>query len=153
MYEKKDVRIIRLGQLKSEKFAGMAHTQTPQLKYQNGPLLANVEVFTVFWGSAWQNQPAVASLSQSINQFFAFILTSPLIDQLGEYSVSGHTIGHGQLVGSATLPTEPGPPVWRRRSSWTVLHSIRGSFRLAPDRVQFAAKGKRLRSGFSWRGW
>jgi len=36
-------------------------------------------------------------------------VTSPLIDQLGEYSVSGHTLGHGQLVGSATLTTEPGP--------------------------------------------
>jgi hypothetical protein len=25
-----------------------------QLTYRNGPLLANVGVFTIFWGSAWQ---------------------------------------------------------------------------------------------------
>jgi len=106
--EQRDVRIIRLGQLKSAKFAGMAHTQQPHLAYNNGPLLANVEVFTVFWGGAWQNQPALASLSNSLNDFFKFILSSPLIDQLSEYSVPGHTIGHGKWVGSKTLVTEPG---------------------------------------------
>jgi len=106
---KPGVRIIRLGHLKSKKFAGMAHTQNPKLKYNNGPLLANVEVFTVFWGGAWQSQPALTSLAQSINDFFNFILTSPLIDQLAEYSVPQFTIGHGKLVGSKTLTTEPGP--------------------------------------------
>ena len=25
----------------------------PQLTFRNGPLLSNVEVFTVFWGAAW----------------------------------------------------------------------------------------------------
>jgi hypothetical protein len=49
---------------------------------QAGPLLANVEVFTVFWGGDWQNQPSLVSLSQSINDFFTLILKSPLIDQL-----------------------------------------------------------------------
>jgi hypothetical protein len=109
MPAKKHVRIIRLGLLKSKKFAGMAHTQNPVLKFNGGPLLANVEVFTVFWGGAWQNQPALTSLSQSVNDFFTFILTSPLIDQLAEYNVQGGpTIGHGKLVGSKTLTTEPG---------------------------------------------
>ena len=51
MHDRKHVRIIRLGQLKSQKFARMAHTQQPHLTYNNGPLLANVEVFTVFWGA------------------------------------------------------------------------------------------------------
>ena len=108
MPERKDVRIIRLGLLKSQRFAGMAHTQQPHLTYNNGPLLANVEIFTVFWGGAWQNQPALASLSNNVNDFFKFILSSPLIDQLNEYSVPGQTIGHGKWVGSKTLITEPG---------------------------------------------
>jgi hypothetical protein len=108
MHDRKHVRIIRLGQLKSQKFARMAHTQQPHLTYNNGPLLANVEVFTVFWGGAWQSQPALASLSNNIDDFFKFILSSPLIDQLSEYSIPGHAIGNGKWVGSKTLATEPG---------------------------------------------
>src|SRR6266704_2126857 len=108
MHDRKSVRIIRLGQLKSPQFAGMAHTHQPHLTYNNGPLLANVEVFTVFWGGAWQNQPALTNLSNNINDFFKFILTSSLIDQLSEYSVPGHAIGHGKWVGSKTVGTEPG---------------------------------------------
>jgi hypothetical protein len=75
---------------------------SPQLTYRGGPLLANVEVFTVFWGSAWQG--AQASLVQAINKFFDDILVSPLIDQLGEYSVPAHKIGHGKRTGSITVP-------------------------------------------------
>jgi hypothetical protein len=108
MSEKRIVRIIRLGQLKSDKFAGQAHTLKPHLKYSGGPLLANVEVLTVFWGNAWVSQPALVSLAQSINDFFKFIVTSPLIDQLREYDVPQFSIGHGKFVGSKSLGTEPG---------------------------------------------
>src|SRR3989449_5760602 len=109
MNARKSIRRIRLGHLKNERFAPMPHTKSPQLQYNGGPVLANVEVFTIFWGSAWNNQPALANLSQSINDFFKFILTSPLIDQLAEYGVPDHAIGHGKWVGTKTLSTEPGP--------------------------------------------
>ena len=89
----------------------MGAAVTPELTYRNGPLLTNVEVFTVFWGEAWQST-ANAALVQQLNGFFDFILTSKLIDQLGEYSVSGKTIGHGMRTGSATLTdSEPGATV------------------------------------------
>ena len=82
-----------------------------QLVYNNGPLLTAVQVFTVFWGAAWQQSPASDTL-QSLNGFFDFILTSPLIDQLAEYSVQGQTIGHGSRVGTITLTTpDPGTSV------------------------------------------
>ncbi len=77
---------------------------TPQLTYRNGPLLTSVQVFTVFWGPAWQQSPQ-SDLAQSINQFFDYILTSPLIDQLAEYSVPGQTIGHGAHIGTTILTT------------------------------------------------
>jgi hypothetical protein len=89
----------------------VASTTSPQLTYRNGPLLANVKVFTIFWGQAWQdaaNSPRIAHM----NDFFDFILTSKLLDQLAEYSVPGKTIGHGVHTGSATLTTsEPGKSV------------------------------------------
>lgn len=80
---------------------------TPQLTYNNGPLLANVKVFTVFWGAAWNASPLNAQVEE-MNQFFQFILTSALIDQLAEYSTPDITIGHGTFVGTTTL-TKPAP--------------------------------------------
>ena len=81
--------------------AGVAAPPGPELTYRGGPLLTNVEVFTIFWGSAWTG--AQAALATTINDFFDFILTSPLIDQLAEYNVAGQAIGHGKHVGSATV--------------------------------------------------
>ena len=77
---------------------------TPQLVYNNGPLLTAVQVFTVFWGAAWQQSP-LSDTAQSINSFFDYILTSPLIDQLAEYSTSQQQIGHGSRIGTITLTT------------------------------------------------
>jgi len=82
-----------------------------QLVYNNGPLLTAVQVFTVFWGAAWDQSPLNAT-SQSINDFFDYILTSSLMDQLAEYSVQGQTIGHGSRVGTTTITTpDPGASV------------------------------------------
>ncbi|HTP70338.1 MAG TPA: hypothetical protein VMJ35_15615 [Dongiaceae bacterium] len=80
---------------------------TPQLTYRGGPLLTNVEVFTIFWGSAWQD-PANATLVTQINSFFDEILASSLMDQLAEYNVDGKSIGRGVLIGTNTFTdTEP----------------------------------------------
>jgi hypothetical protein len=79
-----------------------APASAPQLTYRNGPLLVAVEVFTIFWGAAWQDA-AGSALAGQINQFFDDILTSPLIDQLAEYSVPGLSIGHGKRTGSLTI--------------------------------------------------
>jgi len=78
--------------------------QAAHLTYNQGPLIAQAEVFTVFWGSAWQ-QPALVGTMTETNGFFDFVLTSSLIDQLAEYSVSQYQIGHGKTVGSITLTT------------------------------------------------
>ncbi len=83
----------------------------PQLVYNNGPLLSAVEVFTVFWGTAWQQSP-LSDTIQSVNNFFDFILTSSLMDQLAEYSTPGQTIGHGNRIGTTTMTSsDPGTNV------------------------------------------
>ncbi|HKE08718.1 MAG TPA: hypothetical protein VKB48_12870 [Candidatus Acidoferrum sp.] len=88
-----------------------AAAPAPHLTYRNGPLLTNVEVFTIFWGSDWQ-VAANNQLSEQMNAFVDYILGSPLLDQLAEYSVPGQTIGHGKRTGTTllTLP-EPGKSV------------------------------------------
>src|SRR5450759_3750071 len=77
------------------------------LTYRGGPLLPKAQVFTFFLGAAWQQDPQ-AGMARQINQFFDFVLTSALLDQLGEYSVAGMSIGHGSRTGSVTLAA--GPP-------------------------------------------
>ncbi|HEX4599740.1 MAG TPA: hypothetical protein VH278_18280 [Burkholderiaceae bacterium] len=84
--------------------AGAAPAAAPQLTYRNGPLMTAVEVFTIYWGSEWQTG-ALSAVPAQINAFFDFILTSPLIDQLAEYSVPNWTIGHGKRSGTLTVTT------------------------------------------------
>lgn len=99
---------------------GVPPGPAPALTYRGGPLLTAVQVFTLFWGAAWQAQPQSA-LSQQINQFFDYIVTSALIDQMTEYSVPGKTIGHGARIGTATL-TAPAPG--RHVSDRAIQHLI-----------------------------
>ena len=83
-------------------------THIPHLTYHQGHLLTSVEVYTIFWGTGWQQAPQ-NGLIQPLNDFFDFILTSSLMDVLREYSVPGQIIGHGQRVGTNTITTsDPG---------------------------------------------
>lgn len=75
----------------------------PQLTYRGGPLIQNVEVTTIYWGNAWQNDP----IRVQLDAFFDFIVTSSLIDQLAEYNVPGFAIGHGKHVASLIVPQDP----------------------------------------------
>jgi hypothetical protein len=97
------IRIVPLHRPEAERVAAAV---APQLTYRGGPLLTAVEVFTVFWGAEWQ-APQNA-LVTNLNSFFDFILTSALLDQLGEYSVPGKNIGHGTRTGT-TILTSPAP--------------------------------------------
>src|SRR4051812_1374146 len=49
--------------------AGIAAPPAAQLTYRNGPLLASVKVFTIFWGQAWGTSPN-SELASQLNQFF-----------------------------------------------------------------------------------
>jgi hypothetical protein len=82
-----------------------APVSAAQLTYRGGPLLPAVQVFTLFWGTAWAGLQA--ALVQQINEFFDFVLTSSLLDQLGEYSVAGMSIVHGSRTGAVILSTDP----------------------------------------------
>jgi hypothetical protein len=94
-----------------EEERALAPAPPAQLVYNNGPLLTNVQVFTIFWGTAWQQSP-LSDLVSNINSFFDYILTSPLMDQLAEYSTSGQNIGNGSRIGTTTITTsDPGSSI------------------------------------------
>lgn len=75
----------------------------PKLVYNGGPLIKNVKIFTVFWGKNWNSNASFKKLKDKLNKFFTDIVTSSLIDQLGEYSRPGSIIGHGSLIGSKVI--------------------------------------------------
>ncbi|HEY7980937.1 MAG TPA: hypothetical protein VID19_05590 [Candidatus Eremiobacteraceae bacterium] len=98
------IRIVPLTKTAAEiAVADKALAASPaQLTYRNGPMLSSVQVFTIFWGSAWASDP-LRQLVAKLNAFFSYVLTSALMDQLSEYDVNGFAVGHGTLAGSATL--------------------------------------------------
>jgi len=57
----------------AELFDGEPHAApaSAHLTYNGGPLIQNVEVFTIFWGKLWGQSPASTSLMQQLNQFLA----------------------------------------------------------------------------------
>src|SRR4051812_47687823 len=71
--------------------AAAAAPAAAHLTYRKGPLISAVEVFTMFWGSAWNTAPQ-STMAADLNHFFDYVLTSALMDQLGEYSVPKFTI-------------------------------------------------------------
>jgi hypothetical protein len=75
----------------------------PKLVYNNGPLISNAKVYTIFWGKNWKGTPAFITLRNNINNFFKAILVSPLIDQLIEYNTPVYKIGHGSLKGTKVI--------------------------------------------------
>src|SRR5256884_4549230 len=79
--------------------ARVAAPPTAQLTYRGGPLLTGVEVVTVYWGAAW-NEPAAQATAQSLNGFFQFVVSSPYIDQLGEYNTPQQRTGRGRYAGT-----------------------------------------------------
>ncbi len=85
---------------------GIAAPPAAQLTYRGGPLLDAVKVFTIFWGQAWQTAPN-SGLAGQVNQFFRFVVSSALIDQLAEYSVPGQAIRHGSFLGTVTITQPP----------------------------------------------
>lgn len=96
-----------LNVVRSKGIRKAAPAAPPQLNYHGGPLLANPEVTTIYWGSAWNSDP----LRAQMDAFFDVIVTSSLLAQLAEYNVPGFTIGQGKHVQSVTISSDPANPL------------------------------------------
>jgi|tagenome__1003787_1003787.scaffolds.fasta_scaffold20984539_1 hypothetical protein len=99
----------------------VAPAAAPHLTYRGGSLLTSVEVFTVFWGPDWTGEPLETTMTR-LNDFFDFVLTSDLMDQLAEYSVEGKQIGHGRRTAAVTVSGKP-PRVVSDRAIQHMLES------------------------------
>lgn len=73
-----------------------------------GHVLGAVEVIPIYWGHFWTNGTGL-QLTGQVNNFFDFILSSPFMDLLSEYSTPTIRIGHGHRRPSLTFTDkEPG---------------------------------------------
>ena len=80
----------------------------PKLTYRGGPLLTSVTIVTIFWGARWKSDAGLAAIAVKTNDFLKFVVTSPVMDAMAEYSVPGKTIGHGSFAATAFVAT-PAP--------------------------------------------
>src|ERR1019366_2927071 len=80
----------------------------PDLTNHGGPVVQSVQVVPIYWGAAWASGTN-ATLATQIDGFFDFIVTSSLMDLLGEYSLASTLIKHGSRLASVHVPgSEPG---------------------------------------------
>jgi len=91
--------IVRTRSLKSN----APFTFGPQeFTYGGGPLIRAAKVFTIFWGSHWNEDPLLKTQMQNLNDFFDFIFAEEeLIEKLKEYSVPRWKITRGERLGTA----------------------------------------------------
>jgi len=94
----------REGDEEGDLFDGKPHGALvpAHLVYNKGPLLTNVQVFTIFWGTKWSTPSGVAMIG-NLNKFFQDILVSAAVGQLAEYSVAGQPIGLGSFLGTKSI--------------------------------------------------
>jgi len=103
---------IKTDQRSIQLTTGVEARPAAHLVYRGNILLESVEVFTIFWGSQWSQDPNLKDLVSKINKFFEDILKSSLIDQLSQYDINGYNIGHGTLKGTVNISNpQPGNTV------------------------------------------
>jgi len=87
-----------------------------QLTYRGGPLIAQVKVYALYWGSAWistslspaQTQPPTRS---ALDAFMAHLVTSTYMNLFTEYNVARYTITPGTFLGSSIIAPDPAAQV------------------------------------------
>jgi len=75
------------------RFSSAAGTGGAHMVYRGGPVISNVKVYAVFWGSNVSNQSQLAS-------FYGTLVNSPYVDWLSEYDTPTQNIGRGSFQSS-----------------------------------------------------
>lgn len=73
-----------------------------RMTYRDGRLLGAVRLVPIFLGRQWQLQDR--GLAAYLHRFMAWLVTSPVLDQLAEYGTDEIAIGHGSTAVPVFLP-------------------------------------------------
>ena len=74
---------------------GHAIKLAPRVTYFGGPVLSNIQVFTIYWGSAFTKQQA-----DKVETYYKQVVNSSYLDWLVEYNTPSQRIGRGSFIGS-----------------------------------------------------
>jgi hypothetical protein len=96
-----DARRIVLAKPEAQAFRHAV--KPPKLVFNGGPLIDEVNIVSVYWGNQWNTDATLSGYRAGMDQFFDFIVTSPLIDQLKEFNEGGYIIDHGQHSASVVI--------------------------------------------------
>jgi len=101
-------QIVPVAEFVGRGLAAAIGAPAPSLTNHGGPVLGSVQVVPVYWGAKWAADPN-AQLATHLDGFFDFLVTSPYMDLLNEYSTATTQIQHGQRLASARVAdSEPG---------------------------------------------
>ena len=103
----------------------------PNLVNHGGPVLGAVQVVPIYWGLKWATLSTKTNITiaQELNNFFDFILSSPYMDLLAEYSTPSTKIQHGARLQSHTITNnEPGTatPTGRQVTDAQIQNALQG---------------------------
>ncbi len=83
---------------------------TAHLNYYGGPVVSNMQVVIVLWGTGTYLPELSGSPSTgSMTSFYTQALNSSYVDWLSEYNTSGQASGTGQTIGRTTTNAVNGP--------------------------------------------
>jgi len=98
-----------------------------------GPVLTNVEVESVYYGSAWSQNPALQQQRQELDHYLNVITDSSYLDMLGQYRVArGRFTGDYQTVEDISGNTVSDAQV-QQMLDWEIRSTTSGSDLVAPD--------------------
>lgn len=110
--------------------ATQAATSTKyHLTYYGGPVVSNVQVQPVQFGSGGYIPQIASSTAPSMQTFFQSIASSPYMGMLSEYSTPSQTIGAGSVAPMAsitptTMSTAPGSTVYNAQLQQELFDQI-----------------------------
>lgn len=81
------------------------------LSYHNGDLVANADVFVLFWGPEWQSDAEHISTAQDVITLYQQIGTTGYACAWREYALPHQPINPSTYGGSEVIPTEPPSPL------------------------------------------
>ena len=80
-----------------------ARTSAKTLKYYGGPVMGNIAVEQVLWGSGTYTPQVAGTVTPDIATFYQGLLTSSFMDMLAQYPSTTQNIGHGTFLGEVTV--------------------------------------------------
>jgi MYXO-CTERM domain-containing protein len=109
------------------------HPMTLSVQYYGGPVISNVQVVAVLWGSGVN-----VEIQQGIGPFYQTITASPYIDWLSEYDTTGtpgQTIGRGSFATLVTItPSTTSTSLQDSDISAELIHQIQSNKLPAPTK-------------------